>query len=412
MTFIAAWKTEEAIFVAGDSAVTRTGFSLEYLKNRKKKTIWKTNFDEQIVLNENRIVDEFVVKIHNIKNKLIIGYAGRGNQAIDVINLIENQFNPDMDNIQEIIEEGANMYGSAFQMAVGYFIGKIPYLLTYNLNSNSEFSINNSWALLGSGRNNEALRLLTVNTMDYLNRATSHNSAEEKLLQFCTLVQSLLLRGQFINEGVGGFFTGGYLTPKGFSWQSDTGYITFLLSENHDKDSSSPNILFTNPRFIFLFHRENKAAILSLKEEVGYQVMDIYFPHINSFDLQLYGDRYKREYEQWITKYGKELKKRIRKFNLKYFVLFTYDIEALNKMTFIHNYFGCSNFIIDIYWNSGIPTLNITKEFVKTIDPRSAEALNDFQWVTQKKVWWYIHHLFHYLIQKMYFAIKKPRIKE
>lgn len=412
MTFIVAWKSKDAVFITGDSALTRTGFNLEYLNNTIKETKWKTTFDENIVLNHERIVQEAVVKIHNIQNKLIIGYAGAGNSAIDVIAHIEQNVNPVLTNLQELIAEGASMYGGEFQMVVGYFNKSTPCMLTFNLNDDSEFEVSNTWATLGSGRNNESLRLISINAIEFLENLSIYNSHQDRLVQFCTLIQSLILRDQLLETGVGGFFTGGYLTKRKFTWQKDTAYVTFLLGEETKWNHHSPNVRFTNGRFLFLFHRANKVAILSMHEETGYRVLDVFFPHINSFDLRLNRNRYIEDYNIWIKKYEAEIKNKIKRFNSKYFVFLSYDKRTSNKMTFIQNYLCSSKYIFDVYWSNGVPTLNVTKEFVEEIDPNTAKFDNELLWFTKKNPLWYVNHLFKYCVRKIWFSIKKPNIKE
>ncbi len=412
MTFIVAWKSKDAIFITGDSALTRTGYNLEYLNYAKNRTKWKTTFDEDIVLNQEKIVEESVVKVHNINNKLIIGYAGTGNNAVDVIAHIEQNVNLELTNLQELISEGATMYGGKFQMVVGYFYKSTPCMLTFNLNGNSEFEDEYCWALLGSGRNNKILKQLSLNTIHFLEKSNKYNSNQDKLVQFCSQIQSLILRHQLLNTGVGGFFTGGYLTKRKFTWQNDTAYVTFLLSEETKWNQNSPNVRFTNSRFVFLFHRANKVAIFSMNEETGYRVLDVFFPHINSFDLELNRNRYMEDYKIWIKTYEAEIKRKIKGFNSQYFVFFNYDKRADNKMTFVQNYLCSSKFIFDVYWRNGVPTLNLTKEFVDEIDPRSAFAQNEFFWVTKKNPIWYVNRSFHHLVKIIWFAITKPYIKE
>lgn len=412
MTLITAWKNDTTIFVTGDSVVTRRpnihlqGFNLKTYKPKLK-----TNFDEEIVFTETELIEESVIKIHNIQDKLIIGYAGFGNSAVDVINSINEQIAWDLGNIREIIDESAVQFGNNFQLVVGYFINGKPILLTYNLNGDHKFHDEHSWALLGSGRNHEVLKVLSIETMDFFtNKAKSHNSPNEILIQFCTLMQSIILRGEFIREGVGGFYTGGFLTNSRFSWQNDTGYITFLLNNNWDPDNANPNLRFSNPRFIFLFHRENKVAILSMDNESGYKTVEVFFPYINSFDLQLKNNEYKEEYIRWLTRHQKIIRRKIRNFKMKYFVFFSYDKQAPNKMTFIHNYCGAGKFIFDIKWDKEIPILDISSEFVKEIDPRTAEYLNEFFWLTKHKLGWYLRHLLIWLTRPIYFFFHRKRV--
>jgi hypothetical protein len=391
MTFIAAWKLKNEIFIVGDSAVT--------LKH----------FPEYVYENKIRNTPQNALKIYNIEDKYILGYAGRADVAYFVINEIrENITRP----IVDVIYEATELYGSAIQLVIGYFEGENSKLLTFNEEGKFEIKFHNSYTLIGKKEVNVILESFTPELIGFINKQELINNADDKLISFSACMQSILIRANLLDKGIGGTFSGAYLTKQKFVPQKDTGYITFELNPDALPTERSPNKLFRNPRFVFVFRRANRLATYSMNSQRKYQTLKLISHYEDPSLARNYKENHQKEIYEWKKLYERAIYKKINKIKLKYFVFLSFDTSAYNKITLIHNYLGSVNFVFDIYWRNGYPTLNLSNELVKDINPRFAESLNEFQWITKKNLVWYLKNLFAYLFKKIILKIKSTKIRD
>ena len=218
MTLITAWKDKRSVFVVGDSAITRRNVSNQYVTqilNTKKLT---TTFGETLVVSTQHVVSEEVIKIHNVKNKLIIGFAGYGDIAIDVIDFLDEELDSNftISYLCYKIQEAVDIFGSNFEMVFGVMTQKDPVLFTFNTNKKRRFKFygKHSPVLLGNMKQEPVFKLITGSLMDMLKVIRVKNSPDEKLIMACTLLQGLTIRGGFISNGVGGFYMGGFVNVQ------------------------------------------------------------------------------------------------------------------------------------------------------------------------------------------------------
>lgn len=412
MTFVAAWKLKNEIFVTGDTAITIRLFHPVILQDKINYKAKRSSFYELHQYSQDKIIEEKHLKIYNIDNKYILGYAGDADIAFDIINEIYDQVKLKENKISEIVKNATLIYGGAVQLVIGYFENGETKLFTFNHDGKFEIKFHDTPVLIGKINAHEVLESFTPELINFINNNKLTSNPNDKLILFSTCLQSILIRANLIEHGIGGTFTGAYLNKKTFVWQKDTGYITFEMNDNVPANETSPNILYKNPRFIFLFHRNNRLATLSLNDRNEYRDIKLINHYINPSIARNQRDKFETEIKEWIKEYENLIVKQIKKIKLNYFVFFSYDTSTYNKITLVHNFWGSVYFVFDIYWHNGYPTLNMTKELVNDINPRKSESFNEFLWLTKKNVVWYIKNALIYLAKKIYYKIYNVKPKD
>lgn len=383
MTFILAWKDKKNVFVTGDAAVTNIGVPSKSIETIKSNGKLITSFGEPVYFSEDKVVQESVLKVHNIREEFIIGYAGVGNVAVDVINDLEADLEFSKNNIVSKIKEAAMIYGSSFQMVIGYYNKKSSVLLSFNLYGNCKvrFHSNNTPIRLGNLRSYSLIKLVSFEISNLFNLIKTNNTPDKKLVMASTFMQGVIIRAGLISKGVGGFFTGGYINRFGFYWQKDTGILKFELRKNAKKDSRNPSELFSNSQLVVLIIREAKLAVLSFSLHQSYRNVTVFQNFINSFHLKANFNCITKEFSEWKSKYESEIVDILTNLLFDFFVFLCTDLEAPNKMTFIEKKSLIEEKYFKIRWKQNHPVLTISGEVVDEFNPLKAEYLNQFHWL-------------------------------
>ncbi|PHN03878.1 hypothetical protein [Flavilitoribacter nigricans] len=77
MTYIAGFKNKDSVFIVGDSSIT-------YLNKRTFKRK-RTTIGQKVIELSGQFTHEECLKIYNIENKLILGFAGQVEVALNFI---------------------------------------------------------------------------------------------------------------------------------------------------------------------------------------------------------------------------------------------------------------------------------------------------------------------------------------
>lgn len=383
MTFILAWKDKRNVFISGDAAVTRKGVSDHYIDDIIKRGRLNTAFGESVYLTNETTVQESVLKIHKINNEFILGYAGTGDIAIDVINELERDNELTKINLVSKLKAATIIYGSDFQMAIGYFNKKSSVLLSFNLYGKRKIRYHSQYepVRLGNLRSDDLIQLVSSEIAMLFETIARDTTPDKKLVMNCIFMQGVIIRAGLLEQGVGGFFTGGYVNRNGFFWQKDTGMIKFDLRNGVTANSRNPAQLFNNPQFIALLNREGKVCILSFQLNKNYRDVTVFQNYINSFELRNNYDVIMAEFDTWKSTYEIDISDVLENFSFEYLVFFCSDKDAPNKMTFIEKESLTSEKYFKISWVNNIPMLNIPGTTVDEFNPLKGEYFNQFHWL-------------------------------
>lgn len=388
MTLIAAWKDKRNVFVVGDSAITRRNVSYQYVNRILSTKKLTTTFGESLVVNNQQVVTEEVVKIHNINDKLIVGFAGYGDNAVDLIDFLTEELdtNYSISYLCYKIKEGADIFGSPFEMVFGVMTGKIPVLFTFNTNNKREFKFYGRHfpVMLGNMKNEPIFQVITGSLMDMLREITVNNSPDKKLIMACGMLQGLTIRAGFIANGVGGFYTGGCVNRKGFRWKKDLAYVKFDINLNRLGTTNNPQIIYPNAQLICLINREGKIAVMSFDVRNNYRNVRVFQNHINEHTLNARRAELEEDFNNWKLRNEESIVKTLEKFEFDYLMFLCTDLNTPNKMTIIEKPSLINERYIKMNWQNGIPIIDIPGQFSKEINPMSAEYLNQFHWMPIK----------------------------
>ena len=388
MTLIAAWKDKRNIFVVGDSAITRRNVSNQYVENILNKKKLTTTFGESLVVNTQKVVSEEVIKIHNVNDKLIVGFAGYGNNAVDLIEFLIEELDTSytISFLCYKILEGADIYGSPYEMVFGVMSGKNPVLFTFNTEKKRKFQFYGIYTpvMLGNMKNEPIFKLITDSLVDMLKVIRFNNSPDKKLIMACGLLQGLTIRAGFIVNGVGGFYTGGYLNRKGFHWEKDLAFIKFDINLSQIGITDDPQIIYPNAQLICIINREGKIATMSFDIKNNYRNIRVFQNYINEYTLKLKSVELEEDFNKWKLRNEEDIVNTLENFEFDFLMFLCTDIDAPNKMTIIEKESIIDAKYMKIKWKNGIPIINISKQFSKEINPMYAEYLNQFHWMPVK----------------------------
>lgn len=383
MTYILAWRDKSNVYISGDSAVSRRNVSDDYINDVKNKGVLTTSFGETLVLTNEKVVEESVLKIHNINNNFIIGYAGTGDVAIDVIKALEEEGELTKNNIVRKIKGETLRFGSDFQMVIGFFDKRSSILLSFNLYGKRKVRSHPKFTPVGLGnmRNDDLLKLVSSDMIDTFITSSITKSAERRIVMTSAFVQVVILRANLLPNGVGGFFSGAYLNKHGFFWQKDLGIIDFKMKPLATKYGRDPNLLFRSPQFVGIIIRDNKVAILSSKLFANYSDFKIFSQYINSYELKQFYEEYEIQHNNWIIQNQQEITDIITNFDYDYFVFICTDKDVDNKMTFVSKESLSATNYFTLFWQGTTPTFDIAGETVEEINPLTTEFWNQLHWL-------------------------------
>lgn len=222
MTYAMAWKTESDIFMAADSVITTTSdFPLELISE-------KTSFGQDSFLEEDqsKAVEERVIKLI-LKKNIGLTFAGSYTLAIRVASTFYRKINEKLNPLEALKE--AIFLNSPFpkdrdlQIAVGYY-DKGPQLLFFDSTKGEEIITDTNLVQLG----NPLLfhKKLTEDWIDFISKDNPSNPVRH-LVSMLAVFQSYNLFSPQIERGIGGAFSGLYITKTGAQWQPDILYMEY-----------------------------------------------------------------------------------------------------------------------------------------------------------------------------------------
>lgn len=221
MTYCLGWKNRNDIFVVADSAVTFTNDSANKLSH--------TSFGEVTVKCNNTEISESITKIHDIDNKLIIGYAGNIDNALKCIEYIRKLViseGDSIDNALHIISRYTDIINDV-ALIVGFFDSGIAKLCKVE-DGNIEFVEN--LVEIGSiptshNFSNKIRWMINRGSKKFLYDGKITLTNREILQAIIITAQCYSIKYRLMDYGVGGVFYGAKLTKEGFYRNENISYM-------------------------------------------------------------------------------------------------------------------------------------------------------------------------------------------
>ena len=244
MTYCAAWKKDDKVFLVSDTAIS----------NEKKESEYDIgSFGERFGIYDNYSVKESKIKIVKVNEKIAIAFSGIVKNAKEAINsfLINIEFNSIEKSLKKLEESNEN---SDFELII---ISSEEKNCIYYFNGLKVIEIND-YVDIGSGKDKEYFsknisyyinspnKLIELNRDDLLLRRNYDFDAEEHLVDVLAYIQTLSLSDNLIEFGAGGLFFGLYIENE-IKWCRD------LLYYIYDDSLSSFRTVSVNERLGMVF---------------------------------------------------------------------------------------------------------------------------------------------------------------
>lgn len=215
MTYCMAWKFNDSIYMAGDSAATMPGEP--FAKISSTGQIQKDNRGVR--------VEELALKIAPISSRCTIGMAGNAKVCVDVAKFLKDNYHYGF-TIKQLLEMAVGSLGplqGKCHLLIGQYVDDNAYLYKWKSECPHELSEVKGFADIGSAdRYTKALMKYMV--VNYICKMP----LSQFILPFATgLLVSHSAHANLIGSGVGGCITGLVLTQTGYEWQPDTTYIFY-----------------------------------------------------------------------------------------------------------------------------------------------------------------------------------------
>lgn len=226
MTYVVGWKTDKNVFISADTAVTTKA------PNPKLYSEF-SSFGEKHFVNGDKKIEESMLKLFNINDRIIIGFSGHVKTALDVIRnfkiLVENVEITKLDIIEEKLRIAVKSLqplpkDKEFGLILGFIENKEPHLLSYNSDGTHCIQKHERWVC------QEILRetIYSGITEMFTNLFRRGNLSDENfLIAVNSIIQSYGIHNNLLENGVGGIIVGFQISKDGVKWQKDTSYIIY-----------------------------------------------------------------------------------------------------------------------------------------------------------------------------------------
>jgi len=253
MTYCLGWKSKTAAFLIADSAVTSIAENKESIKLLEKTTF---NELQGSVDQGKKYVYEKAFKLYSIDN-VAITFAGDTDIGIEIIDLIKEHLS----------------VGRSTQQAIKYSIENYPDLSSYPIiqilvacyedepkiysidNKKSPFISVVNDSIISFGSPPENLREHTYSFYEAFKKTREEENYNElademMLLRMIALVQSYGIHNYTIEKGIGGAYSGLYVTKGGIHWQPDIYYLKHGNNAAFESNGIASVYIRNNCKFI------------------------------------------------------------------------------------------------------------------------------------------------------------------
>lgn len=238
MTYCLGWTSKTAAFLIADSAIT---YSEELTENIYRND--KTTFGELqgSVIDGKKYVYENAFKLYS-SNKVAFTFAGDIRIGEEIIDLIKEHLESGR-SITQAIEYSIANYPSfdsyeVVQILIACYEDK-PKIYVIDNEKPPYIKVTDKFISFGTA--SEDLRSYTLSFYNSFNESRENERAnsladEMMLLRMIALLQSYGTHNYTINNGIGGAYSGLYVTKNGIHWQPDIYYMIHGENPAFDKD--------------------------------------------------------------------------------------------------------------------------------------------------------------------------------
>ncbi|MBM6601640.1 hypothetical protein [Priestia megaterium] len=187
------------------------------------------NFSEQITTvgeleeqHKGKFVEEKAIKISNIKDKMVVSYAGNLDHIERTLEFFEENLLLNL-SVIEILDYAINSFSyDDVQFIIGYFDSQeVAHLIYFDTRQ----YIEKDFIQIGSGSSVETwsnrvkLQIKQIEQRNFL--------PDEIIAILVSLLQSFSIKDRLMPLGVGGLFWGCIIKKDGIEWSSDTSYYFY-----------------------------------------------------------------------------------------------------------------------------------------------------------------------------------------
>lgn len=221
MTYCIAWKSKDSVFVVADSA--RTVESVHNIVLEKQQSA----FGETSINEEGKVIEEYIHKLFQIERKVIVGFAGNVDIALETIDTFQKYF--DHNNVVLSFERSINSVRTENGWDVQFLLGFVdkgePKLYSFNVDNNGILQEEFGLVQIGSMASSSPYSYLAVKF--YNEHLAKLRSSEQQFYQALSFFQHLGLHDHTFKYNAGGIYSGALVNIKGAKWMEDTAYIIF-----------------------------------------------------------------------------------------------------------------------------------------------------------------------------------------
>ena len=219
MTYALAWKSNSAVYMAADTAITTEGEAVEL-------DLPLSSFGQRHFLGDEgrKKVEERVVKLF-LRNNISVAFAGRYDLALYIIRSfykkVDEGSSP-MDALKDAIFLNSPFpRGETVQLAVGYY-DSAPEIISFNKAYDLQICGDETLVQMGN-----PLNFHKKLSAGWIKDAIVNNTLkpDAHLSALLGIFQSYNLFSPQMERGIGGAFCGLYIEKSGGSWQPDILFI-------------------------------------------------------------------------------------------------------------------------------------------------------------------------------------------
>lgn len=215
MTYILGWKNSTSVFLTGDSALTT-------LTTKPDKSF--STFGEQHVFRDGGLVEEKMLKLCSIKNKVIVALAGDRDMALSIVTVFKDTI--DQLDVLEAFRRstlscGPYTKGNEVSLILGYIEDGKPRLISFR----SPNKIIEHPDFVSAGSLGSFYPFVTEKVVKLFLKGML--SDEHMLSAVTSVLQSYSIFDDLMRMNVGGVFFGLSINNVGVHWQEDTSYILY-----------------------------------------------------------------------------------------------------------------------------------------------------------------------------------------
>ncbi len=289
MTFIYGYIINETVHIMADSAET----SINY--NSIRKIEGRNSLGEIPYIDDKKVVKEGAQKIYNLKDKLLLTFAGNEKEGVSVVEEINYELDrPSMNyNIGDKLLHYFEGKSFSNHFIIGFYENNKPYLFFYH--DKDHYKLANEKQVITSG-GEDIPEIRTVLGRGLQQCVTWPDNYT--LTALISMAQAQNISHLTLGKGVGGFFNGAYIGRNGIRWADDC-FLILYSAKNYDKGE-----VFFSGRF----NRGNAAFIIC---EAFKRVF------INELD--------NIQFDKLIETWGNKLDNQINNGIAKFYVMISYD---------------------------------------------------------------------------------------